>query len=77
MKPVVAGDKWSKKIYLQKDGFKSLEECGGLCLITGNITCQYYVFANGTCFLGNVGMQNSTISLRNDAQNMYFPNGRS
>ena len=74
LKPAAEGAKWSKNIYLQKEGFKSVEECGGICLIAGNTTCQYYVFVDGTCFLGNVGIQNSIISLRNDIQNTYFLN---
>ena len=76
MKPTVDGGKWSKNIYLQRTGIKTVEECGGLCLIAANITCQYYVFVSGTCFLGNVGIQNSSISLRTDTQNMYFLNGK-
>jgi hypothetical protein len=72
----VPGVRWSRYLYMAVTGMTGLNECGGLCLMAGNITCHYYLFLTGTCFLGNILTSKSVINLRTDTQNIYVAIGK-
>jgi hypothetical protein len=76
VRPNVPGVRWSRYLYMALTGMANLDECGSLCLMAGNITCHYYLFLTGTCFLGNILTPKSVISTRTDVQNIYVAIGK-
>ena len=57
-------------------GLAGIDVCGSLCLLAGNLTCHYYLYTSGICYLGNILTNKSVIAQRSDSQNIYTGGGR-
>ena len=75
MRPNVPGIRWSRYIYMTVSGLAGLDVCGSLCLLEGNLTCHYYLYTGGICYLGNILTNKSVIAQRSDSQNIYIATG--
>ncbi len=70
----IPGSRWSNRIYMQQSNL-NFSQCQSLCFLTGTITCHFYLFLNGICYLGNILNNYSILGGRIDIQNINIFQG--
>jgi len=52
---------WNKNIYKEFANISLPSQCGRLCLLDDS-SCQLFMVVNGSCLLGDIQLQNKTVT---------------